>query len=401
MKTLLLVFTLSFASMQAQTISWTKLSCANADSVDNISFFGNNVYVSTWAAGVYRSTDNGDSWTQNNSGLTDWYTWATRSINNKLYTCTDGDGIFTSGNNGDSWSQINSPLLLTASVFDIIGNGNTLFAGTYGSGLLRSNDGTSWVSVKKGIDGSGTIFSLFSFQSILYAGTDNGVYYSEDGGTSWNQSNSGLLDSTYVLCFTSIGNSMFIGTGGTGFYRSDDNGQTWIDINNGFTTDALIFAMASQGTYLFAAGDALGLLISSDMGQTWQQKNTGLSGGGASAVGINNSKVYVSTGSGAIFRGDISILGVQESSASSFPMNIIPNPASDYATLTYYLPYTQNISLEIFDLLGNKIQTKNLGEQSEGNHEIALDVSTLMSGMYRCRLFKGNSFISSFITIHR
>jgi hypothetical protein len=69
-------------------------------------------------------------------------------------------------------------------------DGNTIFMGVYGLGILRSTDGgTSWSAANTGFSAT-SVTSLVSVPSrplTLYAATDGaGVFRSTDGGVSWS-----------------------------------------------------------------------------------------------------------------------------------------------------------------------------------------------------------------------
>ena len=120
-------------------------------------------------AGVFKSTDRGNNWTQINNGLNSLETNVLAvdpSDSDVLYLGTDDDGIYKSINGGENWKK----LIPTASfgVGDIIvdpQNSNNVYMGT--------------------VD----YFRLSESRGVL---GDFGVYKSTDGGTTWEEFNSGL-----------------------------------------------------------------------------------------------------------------------------------------------------------------------------------------------------------------
>ncbi len=120
-------------------------------------------------AGVFKSTDRGNNWTQINNGLNSLETNVLAIDPNDsevLYLGTDDDGIYKSINGGENWEK----LIPSASfgVGDIIvdpQNSNNVYMGT--------------------VD----YFRLSESRGVL---GDFGVYKSTDGGTTWEEFNSGL-----------------------------------------------------------------------------------------------------------------------------------------------------------------------------------------------------------------
>ncbi len=120
-------------------------------------------------AGVFKSTDRGNNWTQINNGLNSLETnvlVVDPNDSETLYLGTDDDGIYKSKNGGENWEK----LIPSASfgVGDIIvdpRNSNNIYVGT--------------------VD----YFRLSESRGVL---GDFGVYKSTDGGTTWEEFNSGL-----------------------------------------------------------------------------------------------------------------------------------------------------------------------------------------------------------------
>ncbi len=69
-----------------------------------------------------------------------------------------------------------------------------------------------------------------------------------------------------------------------------------------------------------------------------------------------------------------------------------PNPFNPETLISYYLPKTSKISLEVFDSLGRKIKTLVSDIKSEGNHSIKFHPKELSSGLYFARLNSENFF---------
>ncbi|MBM4162119.1 MAG: hypothetical protein FJ217_13610 [Ignavibacteria bacterium] len=96
-----------------------------------------NVFAGTRGGGVFLSTDNGTSWTQVNTGLTNTSVWALAVGGTNLFAGTLGGGVFLSTDNGTSWSAANTGLTNTT-VMAFAVSGLNLFAGTLGRGVWRS-----------------------------------------------------------------------------------------------------------------------------------------------------------------------------------------------------------------------------------------------------------------------
>ena len=99
--------------------------------------------------GMFRSTDDGDSWTEQNNGFTAFDANAvTFNSRGDVFAAAAG-GVFTSTNDGGSWTDISSGLIpIGGNVWALaIDSGNYAFAGTAGGGVFRSVQSTIPVRV--------------------------------------------------------------------------------------------------------------------------------------------------------------------------------------------------------------------------------------------------------------
>jgi len=125
-----------------------------------------------------------------------------------VYTGLDGAGIFRTLNNGATWTAATmQPANLRVKALVVKpGDSTKLFAATYGGGIYVSsnssgvpaNNGLSWAVCTDGTtENSGlanlNVLSLTSDATgKLYAGTEAGVFVSSDGCTTWQELNNGL-----------------------------------------------------------------------------------------------------------------------------------------------------------------------------------------------------------------
>ena len=237
------------------------LKQTNAE-VEAFAVIGTNLFAGTNGNGVFRSTDNGTSWTAANSGLTTPYVRALLASGTRLYSGTAGfgGGIFVSSDTGASWTSATS-LLTSSNVHSLAANGTTLFAGTFGTGVCVSTDsGTSWTNVSAGLTNL-YVNALAVSGANLFAGTNGGgVFFSANSGTSWTAVNDGLTSISFtgisVFALAVAGPNLFAGTGSSdgGVFRSSDNGASWTVAGPGLT-NTNVNALAVSGSSLFAGTD--------------------------------------------------------------------------------------------------------------------------------------------------
>jgi hypothetical protein len=77
-----------------------------------------------------------------------------------------------------------------------------------------------------------------------------------------------------------------------------------------------------------------------------------------------------------------------------------PNPFNAQTLIKYDLPKTANVTIDIYDLLGRKVETFDKGTQAAGQHQVIWDGGKYSSGMYFYKLTAGEeSFVRKAVLI--
>jgi photosystem II stability/assembly factor-like uncharacterized protein len=257
--------------------------------------------------GIYRSTDGGASWSEVNSGLTDFQVYALAVTGSNLLAGTDVGGVFLSTDNGTSWDQANDGLHQVP-ITSLAVAGGTIFAGALRGGVFRSTDnGASWMQVNSGLASPG-VNSLVVAPSVgmpgdttVFAGTYDGLFRSANAGTAWTRTDAGLTGLPIRTLAASVdtvgvgGRSIYAGTG-NGAFRSTDGGASWMDVSP-VSNDA-VNAFAISGSNLFAGTQKGRVFRSTNNGASWTSADVGLSApNGIKALVANDTVLFAgSTG---------------------------------------------------------------------------------------------------------
>jgi hypothetical protein len=99
---------------------------------------------------------------------------------------------------------------------------------------------------------------------------------------------------------------------------------------------------------------------------------------------------------GAYGGGDSMIIGIEENGPimpdQFYISQNYPNPFNPATTIEYDLPRASEVTLEIYDLLGRKIETPVNARQEAGHHSLIWNGSDYSSGVYFYRIMAGNDF---------
>jgi uncharacterized delta-60 repeat protein len=102
---------------------------------------------------------------------------------------------------------------------------------------------------------------------------------------------------------------------------------------------------------------------------------------------------YEANGSGILENGE-------RSRATSPSLTVAPNPASDFATVSYSSRRPENARLRFYDVNGATRATVELGELPAGVHRMQVDLGRLPKGVYILRLQTGSDTETSKLVIN-
>ena len=78
-----------------------------------------------------------------------------------------------------------------------------------------------------------------------------------------------------------------------------------------------------------------------------------------------------------------------------------PNPFNPSTVIRFNLEMQQQVSLQIFDILGQRVATLVDGIRQAGSYEVRLDAADLSSGVYFYRLQGGNQQLTRKMTLSK
>ncbi|MBD3233194.1 MAG: T9SS type A sorting domain-containing protein [candidate division Zixibacteria bacterium] len=80
-------------------------------------------------------------------------------------------------------------------------------------------------------------------------------------------------------------------------------------------------------------------------------------------------------------------------------LGAFPNPFNATTTISFELPYASDVSLEIFNVLGQKVETLANGHREAGQHTITWDAANQASGVYFYKLQMGDRIFTRKVSL--
>jgi len=93
------------------------------------------------------------------------------------------------------------------------------------------------------------------------------------------------------------------------------------------------------------------------------------------------------------------LTGVKENNTVNFALNVFPNPAVKNTKITYTLATNAEVTIDVMNVLGEKVSTVSLGKLSVGKQEYELNIEALSVGSYLIKLSAGEASETVKITV--
>ena len=400
LKCTLVVFMIG-AATQAARAQWQQVFGPTGGDVEAIaSDAAGHVYAGT-DSGVYMSSDNGTSWTQELNGLNnpEIFSFAI-TPDGTVLAGTEGGGIFRSTNFGASWDPSSSGLPDSSNILSLASDGHgNVYAGHSMHGVFySSDDGLHWVARNAGMD-SQTIFSLtVTPNGMVYAGGDRYIFSSSDEGAHWDTSLNTVYPGDEVLALAADSSGdVFAGTFLKQRFRLLAGSSAWepfspVVVNSGDEVRAL----ACVGSHLFIGLFGNGIAQSGDEGSTWSDYSLGLTDPTVySLTASPQGYLYAGTSHGEVFRAQLG-LSVGEQIAAKSGLSVWPQPCNSVVHFTFSNTH-QPVRLHLLDVNGREVQPVSREDIASG----MLNTSLLANGVYRLVLELPDGFVSSAIIVQR
>ena len=230
------------------------------------------IYVGTHGGGVFRSTDDGQSFSPVNHGLSSLFIRDLAldpELSEVIFAATPG-GLFRSRDSGDSWQQILSSQIDQVEVDPR--TSSTVYIATGRDGARVSKDyGGTWSGGTPLLrNGNATALAVdLARPNSVYLALDDGIYHGRLGGETPEYSR--VLDGKYTSLAVSPVNPDTLFAGGRGAVsRSLDGGESWkrTPSEDGWIFGLLVDPFAEVTAYLATRSGHVSR--SHDEGDYWQ-----------------------------------------------------------------------------------------------------------------------------------
>jgi hypothetical protein len=200
-------------------------------------------------------------------------------------------------------------------------------------------------------------------------------------------------------------NHLYVNYFSIGLYETFNRGLTWTDITAAIPIDPAypdepwLFGPAinpQNPSNLFVLSSLMGIYQSHDSGQSWESFSAGFDttivGGKIRFAPDDTTRLYLATAGRSVWSIHRTVVDAVDDGAQlpdKISLSAYPNPFNAQTTIQYSLPEQSQVTIDIFDILGRKIETLAEGIKPAGNHQAIWDASDQSSGIYIYRIKAG------------
>jgi photosystem II stability/assembly factor-like uncharacterized protein len=207
-------------------VTWIKATDFANVPVDGITIKDTEIFLIRYER-LMRSRDMGQTWTfcDTANTLTNAHSLLTIQATGQVLYAGTGIGVFRSTDDGDTWTEFDSGIENPVNAQAFIQKDSLIFANINGKIYRASKLGAGWLAVDNGLPSP--IYSkelAVIGNSVFVAGNSGSTFRSTDDGLTWIDASTGLPATVKIDHFASLGSLLFAGVGPNGIYRASIEG---------------------------------------------------------------------------------------------------------------------------------------------------------------------------------
>ncbi|UCF65430.1 MAG: T9SS type A sorting domain-containing protein [bacterium] len=409
------LFILSYSNAQN---SWHSQNSGTNKFLTGVFFLDDNLgWAAGWTGTILHTTDGGQIWVDQNAPPTNAYSsiqfadnqtgWAV-GFAGRIVRTTDGGSTWNIQSSGTQYS-INDLHFVNSDKGWTVGGKARDFTDPIREILNTNNGGLTW-SRQMFDSGKEPLSSIFFLdENIGFAvGSFSTILRTDDGGNNWVEQMYGTDYQFRDVFFVNSDTGWVVGQDNSlqhyaVIFNTTDGGTSWNSQNlgNDESLSSIYFVDDSTGWAVGGTSTTSLILHTSDGGMNWTPQASGTSNFLTSIHFVNENNGWAVGYDGTIIRYGAVITTVENIGRDNLlPQTVqlennYPNPFNPITQIAFSLPQNSTVSLKIFSVTGQLVNTLISSSLSAGQYTVTWDGTNpygqaVSSGVYIYQLKAGN-----------
>lgn len=412
-KKMLLFIALTAVTAGLRAQSWTRVNSIPDLDVFSLQTDHGNIYAGTIDR-LYTGYNNGQYWVASAPLGAAVVVTGIKVFHGYLYVGTYTSGVFRSSDEGVSWTAVSNGISSINSIARMVVWNDELYAATYGEGIFKFDERTlQWSGFNSGLypNINGNVNDLTTIAGTLVAAAGiNGDFYRYDTtAKTWQYSyfnGTGIQAGLYPNALLADGNSLLAGFHGRNYaiMRSEDAGRSWRFDTTGLVrylnyplANINVIASGAAKNYIAVNtfggtnGSNIAWILSRDKGAAagtrWDSLTVFNTDSYAYAIAEAGGKLYVALDSGLYYR-SADAGGVIPPTAGIL---VYPNPSRGPVHIVFNLTARQNVSVRLLDVNGQVLAVPFANYAlGQGLQQLDIDLTGYSAATYLLDIVTGN-----------
>ena len=360
---------------------------------------------------VYRSTDNGGSWTAISANVNNTSAVREMAISKSdptIMFATSSTQVFKSTDAGLTWTNVTSGLpsrtITSVSIYPTDPNQVFLTFSGFGTNKVykSSNGGSSWISISGNLPDS-PVNDLFVYSgntgnpNTFFVATDIGIFVTENDGVNWVEISTDMPNTVVMHLDYSPGNQMLrAGTHGRGVYEAFVDFSIPVEMIS-FTANQTDKKIVLNWKTATETNNSHFEVERKFKNQEWEKLDI-VAGAGTitefrnyyyeddfESLPYNGTVLYRLKQvdyNGSFEYSDVIAVDVEFIPTEISVSQNYPNPFNPTTTIKYWLNVEANVKISIYNSLGQELEEIINEIQSSGNYSVNWNAVNYASGIY-------------------
>ena len=362
-------------------------SCYALKFYDNNTGYHSGVLYNGSTLNIYKTTDGGNNWTAQNSGLTAQRFMAIEILHpDTVFICGNYGKILRTYNGGQNWVTVYSDTNVQLWDIKFVSPDTGFVAGSSGRIMKTTNKGDNWVTLPSGI--TNALQGMYFLNSTTgYVSGSIIVLKTTDAGSSWTDLNApGISFETNTDVYFINEMTGWFSTNSGRIVKTTDGGANWNIVLQDVPVWRLSFTNELTGYGCRSDGS---VIKTTNGGDNWLIQTTPLTENLYDINFTSGNTGYIVTWSGKILKTTngggtpVSVNGFVSLNDPDFElMQNYPNPFNPSTNISVSVPKLSDVKITVFDISGREVSVIADERISPGVYTYKFDGSIFTSGIY-------------------